>query len=70
MLREDATVQEIIDIDTGDWNRALIHQLFNPQEVEIICRLPISRGTADDKMVWRPTKNGLFTINSTYHFKL
>lgn len=70
MLKEDAIANEIIDIEIGDWDRALIYQLFNPTEAEIICRVPISRGRAEDKMVWCPTRNGMFTVKSAYHLEL
>lgn len=32
VLRKEATVQELIDISTGDWNKPLIFQIFNPKE--------------------------------------
>lgn len=51
MLLEDAMVEALIDAETRDWNPHLIHQLFSPQEAEIICKIPLSRENAKDKLV-------------------
>lgn len=70
ILQEHAMVKKLMDADQRDWNQDLIHKIFNTQEARTICCLPIGRGRAMDKMVWRPTTNGMFIVKFVYHLEL
>ncbi|KAJ0042300.1 hypothetical protein Pint_18635 [Pistacia integerrima] len=39
-------------------------------EVNIICRIPISIFSRLDKIVWRCSQNGLFSVRSAYHLQV
>lgn len=55
-------VEDLIDRNSVDWKRQLIHQIFTSTEVEIIFTIPLSKFGADDKLIWNITKNGKFSI--------
>lgn len=60
-----AKVQELIDKNSGDWDKTLLYQIFHPEEATIISNMPISKLVAVDKIYWWPTKEGQFSIRST-----
>lgn len=47
----------------------LIYLVFNIDEAENICQIPISRFGVQDKIIWRPTKDGKFSVRSAYHLE-
>lgn len=60
---------DLIDVESAKWNRDLIFHIFQTEEAEKISNLPLSRYGAEDKIIWRPTKDGNFTVKSTYHLE-
>jgi hypothetical protein len=66
----DTRVSSLIDQHLGSWNFQLIQALFPHEEAEHICDLPISLLHQSDKLIWRGTKNGIFTVRSAYHLKV
>ena len=40
--------------------------MFDKEDAEAICRIPLSRRYVDDSIVWLSTKKGLFTVKSAY----
>lgn len=68
--KKDAKVKELIDTLSTEWNRSLIYQMFSPKEAETICSLPLSKGRADDKMIWRPSHTGQFIVKTTFQLEL
>lgn len=44
----------------------LLQQLFLPHEVNIILGTALSTNLLGDRLVWAPTKNGLFSLKSAY----
>lgn len=40
--------------------------MFLPHEAEIILGLPLSNSLPDDKLIWNPSSNGIFSIRSAY----
>jgi len=40
--------------------------LFEKEDAEAICRIPLSRRYMSDSLVWLHNKKGLFTVKSTY----
>jgi hypothetical protein len=69
ILSDDAKVVEIIDPDTRWWNKPLITAIFNHEEVEIICNIPLSRYGQPDVLRWQGTTSGEFTVRSAYHLE-
>ena len=65
-LNGDAKVAELIDRDCQGWNKELIERLFLPEEAKAILKIPIDVQRSD-KVVWRDTPNGIFTVKSAYH---
>ncbi|XP_042515190.1 uncharacterized protein LOC122089498 [Macadamia integrifolia] len=61
-------VSEFIDPQSRWWNRTLIDRDIHHSERPAIYQIQISLFETQDKQVWGPTKQGLFTVKSAYHF--
>jgi hypothetical protein len=70
ILSEDATVNELFDPNTGSWNRDLLREIFVEEEAEIIGNLPKSKYRRPDKLIWRASPSGTFTVRSAYHLEM
>jgi hypothetical protein len=62
-------VEALIDWNIGGWNKQLIQEIFTDTEASMTCSLPMSRYRQPDVLIWRPSKNGLFTVRSAYHLE-
>lgn len=60
-------VSELIEKETGQWNRDLIEELFQPNEAMKILAMPRPLSQREDQRVWRFTKQGWFSVKSAYH---
>ena len=60
------TVDTLINVAEGTWKTDLIQHLFLPHEVDIIQGVALSTKLLEDKQVWAPTANGMFTVRSAY----
>ena len=67
VLSRDARVSALIDPHTSWWNFTRIQEVFSEEEVLRICSLAISPGGQLNKLVWKDTKNGIFTVKSAYY---
>ncbi|XP_042964722.1 uncharacterized protein LOC122298944 [Carya illinoinensis] len=67
VLDESSKVSCLIDQHRVEWNKALLQDVFDPEEIEVISRIPISITNANDKLTWRCTKDGSFSVKSAYH---
>jgi ribonuclease HI len=67
LLQPESTVNQLIDGDIKCWNRPLLARLFSVEEIEMILAIPISCTNQEDILIWRGTKNGLFSVRSAYH---
>lgn len=57
-LPNNSKVKELINRDSGDWNRSLIYQVFKPEEIKKIITIPISKiGAANKLLIWRSSKD-------------
>jgi hypothetical protein len=45
----------------------MVEAIFNMDEANIICGLPICSNTQSDKLIWGATKNRQFSVKSAYH---
>ncbi|XP_042944738.1 uncharacterized mitochondrial protein AtMg00310-like [Carya illinoinensis] len=66
VLQVDAKVEELIDKQKGEWNEERIRAIFIQNEADQILSIPLSRGFAQDKVIWGPSKKGEFTVSSAY----
>ncbi len=58
LLAEYAKVEELIDQDTRWWNSSLIKEIFQEDEVDIICQLSLSKYSQKNVMIWKGTSTG------------
>jgi len=67
ILDKEDTVAELIDPETKWWNISLIKSIFSEEEAKVITNIPLSPALSSDRLLWRGTKNGEFTVRSAYH---
>jgi hypothetical protein len=68
ILNSMATVGELIDKESKEWNKSLLENIFSEEESKLILALPISQTGQEDIQLWRGTSTGAFTVRSAYHF--
>ncbi|XP_075645058.1 uncharacterized protein LOC142616054 [Castanea sativa] len=64
---EDWRVSDLIDLDLHGWRRDTIMTIFNREDAEAICKIPLSHRRVSDVVVWLHNKEGVYTIRSGYH---
>ncbi|XP_059436512.1 uncharacterized protein LOC132169499 [Corylus avellana] len=47
----------------------LLDTIFSKEEVRLIQAIPISCTNQEDTLIWRGTKNGVFSVKSAYHMQ-
>lgn len=47
----------------------MIKDIFQGDEADIICQLPLSKYRQQDVLIWRGTSNGEFFVQSAYNMK-
>lgn len=62
-----AKVSILIDKELIRWDRNKIESLFTTEKVEAIASIPLSCTNQEDRMIWRGTTNGVFSVKSAYH---
>jgi hypothetical protein len=60
-------VADLIDQDTKRWNVELIQAKFMEEEAQVISSIPLNPLKFEDKLIWRCSANGDFSIRSAYH---
>jgi hypothetical protein len=70
ILDSQATVSELLDVDTNWWNMALVKDIFDEEEARMICGLSVCPRRGSDILAWEHTKNGVFTVRSAYHLAM
>jgi ribonuclease HI len=66
----NAKVNCLIDESTASWNTALVRDLFNAEDADLICNLAISKYGQKDVLFWRGTSDGNFSVRSAYFMEL
>jgi hypothetical protein len=46
-----------------------LYLLFTEEEVKNIRKIPLSSTDQKDTLIWRGTKNGVFSVRSAYHMQ-
>lgn len=59
-------VQELIINDGSQWNEELVMHLFDTPTANLILDMRIP-SSAEDKLIWSLTRNGVFTLKSAYN---
>jgi hypothetical protein len=67
VISADSAVSTLIDSDLRGWNTRLINAIFSLEEAKVIAAIPLSPTLLSDRIVWRGTKNGVFSVQSAYH---
>jgi hypothetical protein len=67
ILDKKDMVAELIDPEVKWWNTALIKSVFSEEEAKVIINIPLSPVLPRDRLLWRGTQNGEFTVRSAYH---
>jgi hypothetical protein len=62
VLQPNAKVSALIDTTSGWWNYPLIEAIFARDELEHIYSIPLSPLHQPDKVIWRGTTHGGFTV--------
>lgn len=60
-------VVELIDPVTTQWDEELIRDIFYPVDAARILQIPINFQAFDDFIAWHPSRNGIFSVRTTYH---
>lgn len=70
ILDENAKVDNLLLPSSTEWNMDLLQTLFSADEVVLISNICLSPLASDDRLVWRCTTNGRFSVRSVYHLQL
>ncbi|XP_075636927.1 uncharacterized protein LOC142609203 [Castanea sativa] len=65
-LVEDLAVSDFSDPELHLWRRDMIMGMFHSEDVEAIFRIPLSRRSVPDSILWLHNKNGKFSVKSAY----
>lgn len=68
-LPADTKVAMLIDHSTHQWNHSMIATRFNSTEAAISKRIRLNPYQKPDKMIWRCTPTGTFSIKIAYYLK-
>lgn len=69
-IEEHHRVVDFIDQSTYSWNLERLRQNVPEAEVQAICKIPVSSSKSSDKIIWRHTKSGNYTVKSGYFQKV
>ena len=59
-------VRELVDVDTGQWDRAKLSFWFERHTCDDILRVPLTNTIANDVLRWKENKSNSFTVKSAY----
>lgn len=59
----------LIDHDTKQWYMARVSSTFSQEEANLISKIPISQCGSADKLIWKGTTNGIFSVRSAYYLQ-
>jgi hypothetical protein len=65
----DEKVAAPIEPQRREWKTQVIQSIFKKDEAELICNIPLSKNSQPNKLVWRATSSGIFTVKSAYYLE-
>lgn len=66
-FHEEAKVSVLIDAHSRRWNNTIVDSVFWEHEAAVIKAIPLSDSNCSDKLIWGPSKKGIFSVRSAYH---
>ena len=63
-------VSELIDDDTGQWNRQKVHIFFAPSTRCEILAIPLNALHRRDELEWRENRARRFSVKDAYHDRI
>lgn len=67
ILNRNDHVDKIIDQERSKWIEDLVKEVFEKEESEQICNIPVSRVGSVNKLIRGPSKKGVYSVNSAYY---
>ncbi|CAL1384042.1 unnamed protein product [Linum trigynum] len=64
---EGLKVKEVIHPGEGRWDDQKLRHWFDPETCRAIKTIPLSRLNIEDKLIWHPTSDGIFSVKSVYY---
>ena len=49
-----------------EWNRGMIREVMNEEDASLVEKIPLSKKGFSDKLIWRESINGVFSVKSAY----
>ena len=65
---EDATVDCLIDENTGKWDVEMLEGVLIPAEVKLAKKIPLAQSQTEDSLIWPFTANGQYNCKFGYFF--
>jgi hypothetical protein len=63
-------VGELIDHNRGAWKEDIIRENFLQEEADVILNIPLSPRLPPDRLIWKESKDGKFSVRNAYHLGL
>ena len=60
-------VEKLIDTEKREWKADMISQMLNASDAELVMKIPLSKKSMPDKLIWRDSINGIITVKSAYY---
>jgi hypothetical protein len=60
-------VSKLINLDTMQWDKDMVKELFNPIDAMRILRIPLSENMNEDFIAWHRTNSNKFSVRSAYY---
>lgn len=59
-------VRDLRSKDGAGWDNEMLESLFNAEEVSLIKEVPVSAVGVKDRLIWKHSKDGHYTIKTGY----
>ncbi|KAL4308866.1 hypothetical protein GQ457_01G015730 [Hibiscus cannabinus] len=59
-------VSDLIHGPSATWRVDVLQALFDEEQVDTICSIPLSRSRKCDEIIWRPDRSGIYSVKSGY----